>query len=394
MIRRLPYYKNGAVRLEVAGKYPERFINFCIADRIYLWGVKQTPKGLVLWMSVDDFFRIRPAVRKSGVHIKVIRSYGLPFLLKKWKRRKVLSAGIVLFFVALYTLSSYIWFIEIDGLKSIDREKIEMTLSAQGLQRGAKRDLLDTKKIERALLVDFPELAWSGVHFTGTRAVVEVVEKVRPEIEDKSPADLIAAKDGIITECIAFQGDAEVKKGDAVKAGDVLIRGVSRSDQEMGADVRAKGIVKARIHYESMGEAKKRLIVYERTGEKDTALQVNLNGDVFTLREAQPEQYAAYEKEEVVKSLPWWRNRGFTVELIIDTYRELDFFETSLDDETAKERATAESLSMSKYMMPQDAFLLDSRTEVVDSPDDDTIRVNTYFETEEEIGVYPVKTDE
>lgn len=394
MIRRLPYYKNGAVRLEIVGKYPERFINFCIADRIYLWGVKQTPKGLVLWMSVEDFFRVRPAARKSGVRIKVLRSYGLPFLLKKWKQRKVLCAGILLFFVAIYTLSSYIWFIEIDGLKSLEREKIEMALSAQGLQRGVKRDNLDAKKIERALLVEFPELAWSGVHFTGTRAVIEVVEKVRPEYEDKTPADLVAAKDGVITECIAFQGDSEVKKGDAVKEGDVLIRGVARMGQEAEPDVRAKGIVKARIHYESVGEAEKRLIEYERTGEKDISLQIHLNGDVFTLKEAKPQRYAAYEKEEIVKSLPWWRNRSFTVELIIDIYRELDFFETALDDETAKERAAAESLGMSKYLIPQDAYILESRSEVVESPDDDTIRVSTYFETEEEIGMYPAKVSE
>ena len=75
------------------------------------------------------------------------------------------------------------------------------------------------------MLIRFPELAWVGINTKGTKVDIEVVEKVMPIVEEMNSYDLIASKDGVITECIVFQGVPMVKVGDIVKEGDLLIKG-------------------------------------------------------------------------------------------------------------------------------------------------------------------------
>ena len=54
-------------------------------------------------------------------------------------------------------------------------------------------------------------LTWAYVHFQGTLAVIEVVEKTRPSSE--LPGDVVAAKDGVVTLVLVFVGDTGGKPG-------------------------------------------------------------------------------------------------------------------------------------------------------------------------------------
>ena len=186
MIHRLTNYREGSVCIKVKHGYVEKFINFCMNDNIYLWGVRHTEDGLIAWLTVEDFFRLRPIVKKSGVKITVVKHFGLPFLMKRWKKRKVMMLGALFFFIGLYMLSSYVWFIDVSGAKSVEHEQILAIAKEYGLERGVRNDSFSSKNIERELLIRIPELAWVGVNTTGTKVSIEVVEKVLPILEEKN----------------------------------------------------------------------------------------------------------------------------------------------------------------------------------------------------------------
>lgn len=384
MTHKISSYINGAVKIKIQGENQERFINLCIAKQMQLWGVRKLEDCLFIWLSLHDFFRIRDAVRKAKVKVFVAEAYGLPFFLKRLKRRKILLYGAIVFFIAIYILSGYIWFIDVVGLKNISREKINLMIESNGLRVGVRQEEIDTKNLEKEILLSVPEVAWVGIHFTGTRAVVEIVEKVTAESEDKSPGDLIAGKAGTITECINILGESKVKIGDKVQAGDVLIKGIGKNNEA----IRAKGIVKASVQYESLGEALLEEAQYNLTDRSKFGIKINFCGQIITLNRVDLADFPAYEHEVIMKSIPWWRNRDFVVETIIDVYRELEVDTIAIDEIEAKKIAMREALLENKLQIPQDAYVVAQNLTMIDTKDPNLIRVKLMIETEELIGMY------
>lgn len=385
MTHKISSYMQGAVKIKVQGENQERFMNLCMTKQMQLWGVRKLDGCVFIWLSLSDFFRIRDVVRKTEVKITVIDSYGFPFFIKRLKKRRIFLYGAVVFMIAIYILSSYIWFIDVAGLKNISAERIQHIIEANGLRVGNKKEEVKTKELEKEILLSIPEVAWVGIHFTGTRAIVEVVEKVTAEQEDKSPADLIASKAGIISECIPILGESKVAAGDYVNVGDVLIKGIGKNSEV----IRAKGIVKARIQYESIGESRLEETQYTLTGNSEFGIKLNFCGNVIALKQANLNTFAAYEHEVIRKNLLWWRNHDFVVETIIDVYRELEANTIVLDEIEAEDTAAREALTENSMQIPRDAYVVSQKVTLLDPEEDrNLIRVKLVIETEELIGMY------
>lgn len=391
-------YLAGAVKIRITGNIPEKFINLCIAQHIFLWGIKKDKDALYAWLRLPDFFRIREIVRISQTQVEVIKFFGMPFLVKRMKQRKMLVMGGVLFFFALHILSSYIWFVDITGLKTIPTEKIMTIVLSQGLRPGVSKETVDTKLLEKHILLNIPEAAWVGVSFTGTRAVIEVVEKTLPKTEDKSPAHIVAGKDGVVAEIIILAGQAAVKKGDTIKKGDILVKGFA-VDSNIPASpqspqiitipnqlLRANGIVRAQVWYESYGEA---LLVKEwfhRTGNKQMAVDIFFDENQYSLKKVNNPPYAHFETEVIHKKIPQWRNSQLTVETTISIYHEVEVLTAQRTMEEAREEAKSLALQGVQNQIPENAQILSRNVEVMKTNEDKIVRVKARIETIEEVG--------
>ena len=391
-------YLRGAVKIRISGSMPERFINLCIAEQILLWGLTKVEQDLVVWIGLDDFFRIRPLVKCSRTKIKVISRMGFPFVMKKSKQRKMLLAGAVVFVILLNVLSSYIWFIEITGLKNLPEQYIRYAAYQQGLKPGTNRDNLNTKAIEREMLLTLPEIAWVGVTFTGTRAVIEVVEKTVPKQETKTPAHIVAAKDGVITEIITLAGQPAVKKGDTVKKGDLLIKGFAEEPAAPAQEgqppiinvpkelIRAKGIISARVWYESYAEAELKEAAAYRTGNRQVAVVLQAGEHKLSFNSASGQPFQEFETEIIHKQLPEWRNSEFAVESTITIYHETNTHLTERSSTEARDQAYGRAMQVVQNIIPETAQILSRNYEVLKTPEENLVRVKVNVETIEDIG--------
>lgn len=383
-MRELSRYMQGAVKIGVQGAYIERFVNLCIEHRINLWSVAKYKEGLSFWLLLSDFFLIRPYVRKTKVKVCVIKRYGIPFRIKQWKKRKILLGGICAFFIALYILSSYVWFIEVVGEKKVLSDKILIAAAEEGLQVGTRLDDKKFREVEKKLLIKLPELAWVGIDISGTKVKIEVVEKVLEPMQEHTPADIIASKDGMVIECIPITGESKVKEGDSVKNGDVLILGVN----ELQEDVRAKGIVRGKIKYESVGQADLVQQYYNLTGEKMFAFSISVNEYKWKWLSSK-DVYDAYEHTSYRKNIVLWRNQDIVVELNIDVYYELMVEFARIAEAEAKQIALTEAMRSVGEKIPRDAYILNQNIEIKQQAD--VYTVDLTIETEEEIGIYKQK---
>lgn len=398
MITNIMNYLNGVVRIRIQGTMPEKFINLCLSQHIFLWQITKCNEDLIVSMRLADFFRIRPLVRRSRTNVSVITRYGWPFTYKRIMRRKMLVAGACLFLFVLNFLANYIWFVDIVGLKQIPIEQIKSIAYENGLKPGVPKEQINVKTIEHALMVNLPEVAWLSISFTGTRAVIEVVEKTMAKQEDKAPAHIMAGKDGVITEIIAVTGRPAVKKGDTVKKGDLLIKGFAEDAAVPTVPgeppiisvppqlIKAQGIVKARVWYESYGEAYLMQSYNERTGNQLSEIAVIVGDNQITLKKAPAKPYELFEIEEVHKKLPWWRNSGFTVESNIIIYNELRLNRREITAEQARDEAAVKALSAVQQLIPESAQILSRNIEILKVDEPNLVRIKVNMETIEDIG--------
>ncbi len=247
MILRFWQFLRGWVTVEASGFSLERFLNMAAYHGVYIWDVVRTETGVRLCVSAKGFKMLKDSMRKTKSKLKITGKHGLPFMLFKYRHRKILIGGVIFFIAALYALSSFVWRVEVAGAERIKTEAIIDFCKTQGMYTGAYKGNFKAKEIVAALRKNFPDIGWADVHIRGTRALISLTETIpkKPVIDRKTPCDIVATKDGLITAIVTGAGKPLVKRGDVVKQGEVLVSGTVPLDVTAGGQVPEKTYVHA-----------------------------------------------------------------------------------------------------------------------------------------------------
>ena len=128
---------------------------------------------------------------KAGFEISEVRKEGVPFFFWRLRKRYVLLAGMLLMFLTVWTLSLFIWEIDVQGNKTVPSQEILAALRELGDRHRHIRPQSSPAKPSRMIvLIRFPGLAWIAVNVSGSHAEVLVRERVpKPAILDKNAPD-------------------------------------------------------------------------------------------------------------------------------------------------------------------------------------------------------------
>ena len=77
----------GYVRFESGGGFPERFLNLCAQAHFPLWEVTSRGGTMKAFTTVKCYKKFRSYARKAGVRLRVKERRGLPFLLRRYRKR-------------------------------------------------------------------------------------------------------------------------------------------------------------------------------------------------------------------------------------------------------------------------------------------------------------------
>lgn len=215
----LMYYILGYASISVEGYFIERFINICISKNILLWNAKRKKTSFLFAnIAIKDFKKIRKIAKTTKCHVKIEKKKGLPFLLYRYKKRKIFIGLLIAILLGIFCLSNFIWNIEITGNTNITQEELLNNLNEYGLKTGMLKTKVNTKDIINDIRLNRDDIAWIGIKMLGTNAIVEVVEAdKKPEIIDENEyCNIVSDKEGIITKINVQNGTALVKAGDIV----------------------------------------------------------------------------------------------------------------------------------------------------------------------------------
>lgn len=161
-----------------------------------------------------------------GWQLRVVKSAGFLQFLKKAGKRPVLLAGVLLYLLAALWIPTRIFFVAVEGNRTIPAQKIREAANNCGLGFGVSRRGVRSEQIKNRLLSAIPELGWAGVNTRGCCAVITVRER-NPEQPAESPLSekMVAVRDGVVDSILVRQGSGLVSSGEAVRQGQTLISG-------------------------------------------------------------------------------------------------------------------------------------------------------------------------
>ncbi|MGE5474508.1 MAG: sporulation protein YqfD [Ignavibacteriales bacterium] len=338
-ILKLWNYIRGYVIILVEGYFPEKFINICISRGIFLWDVTRE-KSCIMRMKVGigAFKKIHLVARKTSCRVKIISKKGLPFVFYKYRKRKTFVAGCAIFLLMIYTLSSFVWSIDIVGNKTIPKEKLLEKLKVIGLRTGICRYYVNKEEICNKMMIQVNQLAWISIDLSGTRAIVEVAERKMPPkfVEKDIPCNISADKDGIIKSIFVKAGTPLVEPGSTVKKGDMLVSGIVTGIDKISRFVHAQADIKARIWYEVIENVPLTNIKEVKTGRVRNLYKLRFISSEFALNgKKYPFKSAACTTEEKLLSIG--KNYIFPIGIVITKCEETVYVKESITPEKARQ---------------------------------------------------------
>lgn len=390
----------GIKKVRLKGKKQERVINMASARGIYIWGIKKVGDHIEFRVRDSAFEALKNIAGESGHELEIVEKKGFYLWRGIIKRRLGFITGALVFILALYFLSSFVWTLEVSGNKKVDRNKILIIAAKYGLYEGAPKWGFKRSEVEEGILRDLSELSYVKVDIRGVKANIEVVEKILPDENVNAPCHLVAGRDGIIYDMLVLQGEPNVKIGDVVAKGDILISGVIFPKYDLLAEeneedsslkeelkpytVRARGEVKARVWYEGYGECPFKKEEVFMTGKQYKRFYLKAGNRFFYLKgKKEPVfQMAVKHKKQRVVRTPLG-DLGLGEEI----WKEKDKKVTVYSEKEALRIAREKALKSLKDKLARDTKILEMKTEVISSPSDAMVRVKAYAEVVENIAV-------
>lgn len=390
----------GTIKVALKGKNQEKVINMASSRGIYIWDIKKSGDDLNFKVRTSGLKALQSISEENGYDLDITEKQGLPFYRNLFRRRMGFFTGALIFLLALYIMSSFIWFIEVDGNKKVEASKIMLTAAKHGVYKGAAKWNFSRIEVEEAMLRDLSELTYVKLDIRGVKARIQVVEKILPKTDISGPCHIVATRDGVIEEVLALEGQPGVKPGDVVKKGDILISGVVFpekspyiiNNEEEGKEeeqepepytVRARGQVKARVHYEGYGECRLHEEKLVLSGRKLSKIYIETPWKTFLVKGRRDKTYPLY-KQEVKKRMvnsPFGEFGFYQIKLRENIKKTRDFTEKE-----AVKIAEQRAMKTLVWKMGENPKISESRVDILSRPSDPILRARISVEAIEDIG--------
>ncbi|NPV29221.1 MAG: sporulation protein YqfD [Firmicutes bacterium] len=397
-MRDLWAYLLGYLVLTVQGEHPERFINLALTRGVFLWDIAWIDGQLLLVRVYAASFRgLRHIARRARCRVRIRAKRGLPFLIHRLRRRKMLAGGALVFCLLLYLFSSFIWTVEVAGTRRIPPAAVLRAAARAGLHPGVFRFRVEPNGVADFLMQELPGVAFAEVHIKGTRARIRITEKALAE-RDRGPSHVVAKKDGLIKELLVLAGSPRVQEGDVVRRGQILISGVvaapfpapegagSPPAPSLPRYVRAQGIVRARVWYRGYGEAPRTEVLERITGRAVRIVCIRMEQKEIIIKGPRRIPYALYRARVHRRKFPRWRSITLPVEFVTIEVKEIRRVRVTRSYEEALRLAARRARERLAELVPAGVPVVKRQVKVLQGGDQGPVRVVITAEAVEDIG--------
>lgn len=221
-------YIKGYVIVFLNGFSPERFINLCNNHHMKIWNVTPCADGYQFCMAVSDVYRTKDFLKKTNTKVVIRKKLGLPFLLYRYRKRKIFVLCLFSCFITLFLATQFIWSFGLSGNRMLTEDLYMEFLKAHNISYGCKINTIDTAYLEKEIREQYDYITWASFQINGTSLCLTINENqnmVDENEKNSQNGNICAVADGVISGMVTRNGTPVVQKGDTVQKGEVLILG-------------------------------------------------------------------------------------------------------------------------------------------------------------------------
>lgn len=374
----------GYIRFKLKGDNITAFFEACRQNNITLKNIHSFSGEYYADALGTQMKKILQLSQAHCIDIKVSGHFGVAMKFFVYKNRVAFFAAFIIFLLSVFLNSFFIKDVVITGNNYLTNVQLDSVLKECGIYPGRFILSVEPEKVQDSMLRKCSRLSWVWVDIKGTVARVELREKIsKPEAFDKNFAcNIVAERDGVITEAISEAGTLYAKAGTYVQKGDLLIGGVYDSNEYAPVRfVHATGKVLAKTYYGLHGDFPLSYTKYNLAQSTDTAFGINFCNNQIKTHVSGENNIKIMSNEKIFNlfgkfSLPL----GFTKE----KYCEIISKECVLDKEQAAQMALDELKARLNAQIPSDAKVVNTFEEVSENADG-SLCVNLTFECIEDI---------
>ncbi len=318
-------YLIGYLGITIEGYYIERFINMCRNHKIMIWHLKRKKEiELDFRVRMKDFREICKIAKKTKCKVKINRKKGLPFLIHRYKKRKIFFILLLIMLFLILLSSNFVWNVDIREENGQKLENLAEEIEEAGLKCGKWKHEINTKEVINKIRLQRKDIAWMGIELKGTNAIVKIVKAdEKPEIIDAEEyCNIVSDKVGMITKINAQTGTANVKVGDTVNVGETLINGWMEGKYTGIRYVHAKGEIQAKVWH-----TKYKNIPYEtteriETGKLEEKYAIKFNNFKINLGKG-VSKFEIYDTIETENKMKLFSDFYLPISILKNTYKEV-----------------------------------------------------------------------
>lgn len=251
--------------------------------------------------------------------------------------------GVVFTMCALYLSSNVIWRITVEGNTQATDEEVVAELEAAGFHLGAFIPTVDYDVLHNRVLLNSSRLSWISVNISGNVATVQVREKKAGEASvQPTYTNVVASSDGYIEKITVKNGKKEVKIGQVVRQGEILISGIIDSSSQGVRYEQADGEILAYVNKEISVKIPYKTTEKVYTGNRYINKSYKLFDFLINFSSKYGNQALFYDKIEHREYASVFGIESIPLEAIEITLYEYELKEVVLTKEEAVDRGFAE----------------------------------------------------
>ena len=265
------------ITYEIKGLNLDRLINVVQKRGITLYDVKKpTNKRLILSVNFKENKKFFAITKELCYNVKKVGEGGWALPMLKLIKNFGFVVGAV-FFMAISILSNnYVFAIAFTGTGSVIKREVEQYLTQTGIGVCSRFSDIDLAELEDGILASNKNLSFVSCKKVGNRLCIELVlSKSDTGTLKGDEYKLLSNVSGTVEQIKVYRGTAEVRVGDVVNEGDLLVDGYALiRDQRVETNVIASVTIltKREFYYRSEkdGEEEKALLFAEESlGNKE-----------------------------------------------------------------------------------------------------------------------------
>lgn len=314
----------GILKVKINGLNSDKIINRLIDSGVILRDLKQKRKGVEFIISESDERELKTICKRFHKKYEIISRSNFINFIKHLKFYFGTFLAFCLIFVFVFSFNSYIYKINVQISSDLDFkvEDINELLVKNNITIGTRKKNINEKELQNLILSSLENVAGCTVKKNGN--VLDVIIYPAVMKEENNINDMVSNFDAVITDVKVFSGEANVKAGDIVRKGDILIKNKDG----------ACGEVFGKVYFTDYIIYNEIQIVKEFSGNFIESKRISIFNKILG-KQVKNVGFSKYLEENCVFSVS--KNMFFPISIVKTKYREFEYMEKVVKFESVEE---------------------------------------------------------